>query len=274
MHKITNLLMFFYMICLLFDCFIGYSTKAEEVSNTAGDASLSSKEAIYERSASITGFSVAKSAVRSVDERVELIILDDDITPFLGEFGKNRPVWRVRYTGINLKDVERQTADESFNRDFDVYIDSLSGHVLKITCSYGQLNPEECPELRAEEAERQLNNHTSERYLGFPKEEPHISFREAIIKCRVNPYSAEEILGQYVMYTDGGCEPKPVWIISFCGLPPAPIMGGEADWIPLYQRTRSRSVVDAFTGRVLFVTNTPMVPLPPEIRDSLFPDRE
>ncbi len=265
---------FLYLICLIFSCFIGYGVKAEGTSDETEDTGSKTVESIYEQASKITGFNATETAIRSTDEKVKKIVFNDDITPFLGEYGKKRAVWRIKYAGINLEESKGQEIDESFRRDFEVYIDSLSGHLLKITCHYGQTNPEECPELKAEEAEQQLNNHSSERYLGFPDEAPLISFKKALLKCHVNPYPAEEILGQYVMYTDGGCEPTPVWIISFCGLPPLPIIGGVADWIPLYQRTRSRSVVDALTGRVFFVTNTPTVPLPKEIRDSLFPKKE
>nr|MBN2278287.1 hypothetical protein [candidate division Zixibacteria bacterium] len=126
-----------------------------------------------DKAITMTGFYAGRDECKISTDDIQCLIMDDSTTPFLGDYAKKRPVWRITFRDINLKSRDGHPADEEFSRDFNVYIDSLTGHPLKITCNYGTTSLDECPELSADEAEKQLKG---ERYIGFPDKVPPISF--------------------------------------------------------------------------------------------------
>ncbi|PKK83712.1 MAG: hypothetical protein CVT49_07445 [candidate division Zixibacteria bacterium HGW-Zixibacteria-1] len=259
--KLRNLKFLIFLIVILV---AGKQAKATDINQDLNANEVVERNAILDKAISLTGFYANRDECKISAEDVQLVLHEDSTTPFLGEFGTKRAVWHIAFHNINLNSKEGRPADQKFDRDFDVYIDSASGHLLKIICNYDNGSPEECPILLAEDAEKQINSR-GEKYVGLPEVIPEISFTDAALAGPPKPWIAKEILGQYVIYTDGRCEPRPVWIISMCG-PIVPVIGGSAEWIPDYQRNRCRKVVDAKYGNVFFVTNTPKVPLTPEDR--------
>jgi len=210
-----------------------------------------------------TGFYDNMDECKISPEDIQSITMQDSTTPFLGEYAHNRSVWRISFHDINLKSKDGEPADSQFNRDFCVYIDSLTGHLLKVTYFHDSSNADVCPEIHANEAERQLSS-MQEHYIGFPADMPPTSFGEAITSG-INPFNAKQILGQYVTYSWGNRTPRPVWIISLCGIPPITLHGPYSyDWIPPYKLNRKRAIIDAITGHLLSTCTIPSVPTKPE----------
>jgi len=217
------------------------------------------QEAALEKAHAYTGFYDNMDECKISPEDIRCITMQDSTTPFLGEYAHDRSVWLISFHDINLKSKDSEPAESQFNRDFNVYIDSLTGYLLKITCFHGSTTPDECPELSAREAEKQLND-AHEQYVGFPDKIPEATFDKAL-NSGINPFSAKHILGQYVIYSDNNSQPRPVWIISFCGIPPINSLSHHSiDWIPLYQRVRIREIVDAATGKMFYKSTIPSVP--------------
>jgi len=221
----------------------------------------------------LTKFADIELARNANTEQVELIQFSDSTTPFLGEYSINRKVWQVKFKDVQLSKFLEVNDDKIFNRNFDVFIDSLSGNLLKITCQNGIIDSTLCPPMDAKYAEEQILK-AGGQYLGIPTEQPKIDFKTALMSCPYNPLTAKKIIGQYVRYTSGNRPPKDVWMITLIGIPPIQPKGGKADWIPIYQRNRIRIAVDAVTGKVIFATTNPGLPLTPEDKAKLFPDQE
>ena len=221
---------------------------------------------VVKKANAFTGFVSQDEELKISQESIQLIRLDDNTTPFIGEYGNNRAVWQISFSDINLKSIDGLKADNRYLRNFDVFIDSTTGKILKVSCYYDTPLPNECPELTAKVAEEQLEK-VGEQYIEIPDDVPPISFSEAFLKCPVTPFNAKEITGQYVLYSDGIRKPRPMWIISLCGIPPRPqpsFPGRKVLKMPLYQRTRIRQLIDATTGSIFFTSTRPAVPRLPE----------
>jgi len=109
-----------------------------------------------------------------------------------------------------------------------------------------------------------------EEYLGFPDDLPAVDFGTAIKACQYSPFVAKRVVGQYVILSKDEREHRPVWVITLWGIPPLKPIGGDADWIPIYQLNHIRQVVDAVTGNLLFTSTHPNAPLTPEIKARVF----
>lgn len=224
------------------------------------------KVEVIERALLFAGFAESTGDDKISDEEIKLIRLDDDTTPFLNLRYKNKAVWQITFKGMNLKTFYNNVADMAYDRDYDVFIDSASGKLLKITCFYDTPLPNECPQLSAKSAEEQLSN-VGEQYIEIPDDIPAISFGEALEKCPESHYKAKEVVGQYILYSDGIRKPKPMWIISLCGIPPRPNPTHpryKALDIPLYQRNRIRELINATTGSIVMTSTSPAVRRLPE----------
>ncbi len=233
---------------------IGFCSEAEYQSIKANIVSVAIQ---------YTGFRTDKG-FDSTNLIISKINFVDSTTPFLGHYAENRPAWKVEFKGVDFSYLDSYAGDnKDLSRDFVAYFDSADGSFLKIEYKSDRFDSKACPCLLAEESESRLNR-SSEKYLGIPKTPPTISFFEALQKNPINEKSAESIEGQYVLYTPGKTEPKPVWIITLCGLPPMPAPGLAGARIrpePEYQRNRMLTVIDAITGRILFSASYPSVPL-------------
>ncbi|HUT28466.1 MAG TPA: hypothetical protein VMX13_01645, partial [Sedimentisphaerales bacterium] len=114
-----------------------------------------------------------------------------------------------------------------------------------------------------------------EVYHGFPPTPPKINLLDALDAVLGHgigsPFVAKEIYAVYVMHSEKGAPPRPVWAITLRGIPYRHLKGKPLHLIdvpdeeiaPTWQRNRIRNVVDAVTGQVLFATSSP-TPLPPQ----------
>lgn len=262
LRLVINTLIISHVICLSL-------LNAEGITKSL--AVRSAQQAV-EKAITITKFREKSSEPNNVEtKQAELIVFNDSTTPFLGEYSSNHKVWQVKFEDVHLSKFPEDRGDRKFNRNFDVFIDSLSGNLLKITCQNGIVNPEECPPMDAKYAEEQIQG-AGAQYWEFPAEKPKVDFKTALMSCPYNPLTAKIIVGQYVQLTSGNRLPKNIWMITLIGIPPLQPKGGKADWIPVYQRNRIRIAVSAENGKVLFATTNPGLPLTPEDKARLFPN--
>jgi hypothetical protein len=197
----------------------------------------------------------------------ESVAFEDSTTPFLGKYAKGRTAWKV-IVGTPISATKDSAAVQNVV-PMEVYLDSIDGHLLKVECDLEDLNPKEDIIPKAQYAERQMRG-SQEEYLGFPVDLPAVDFVTAIKACRYNPFVARKIVGQYVILSKDNREHRPVWVITLWGIPPIEPIGGEADWVPIYQRNHIRQVVDAVTGKLLYASTHPNAPLTPEIKSRVF----
>ncbi len=112
-------------------------------------------------------------------------------------------------------------------------------------------------DIPAQSAEDQMGRR-SEKYHGFPEEEPRITFAQALEVVHGpgvgNPLVAKRITGRYVVQSATRGGPSPVWAITLEGIHrQAPYFRGSR---PRFSK-RMRNIVDARTGKWLGASNIP-----------------
>jgi hypothetical protein len=220
--------------------------------------------------------------------------LVDSTTPFLDRITDRHRVWQVTFRDAALIRPEHVRDTITALRDIDVFLDSTSGHLVKIEFAHGAIDREELPDISAAEAERQLTTHTipsfGEQLQGPPETMPVHSFLEALSAGRVDPVRIKRVVGQYFVFVQmAGTPGKPgeyryatprhVWVLYCEGIPPVEPIGpppppggwGDGDGppyfgIPIHQLNRMSQIVNATTGRLLETMMTPSAPLRPEDR--------
>ena len=216
-----------------------------------------------------TGFGELKGITRSFEQ----VDINDDNTPFLHtQINGKKGVWLVEIKNVRLK-LKSATSGfkDKYVRNFQVFVDPNTGHLLKITSTFDGNDPDMLPEPPAAVAEREMRG-TNEIYHGFPMVPPKISLLDALDRVPMSPFLAKEIYAVYVMQSHRmgrkfGWGPRPMWAITLRGIPPLPVKGPpglrKEDLPPVWQSNHARVIVDASTGQLMFSTNIPQ-PLPPE----------
>ena len=258
----------------------------------------------------LSGSPIGAEPVRSVDQAMQLAHqfcgvkagseirwgcaigpLVDSTTPFLDRITDRHRVWQVTFRDVALIRSEHVRDTVTALRDIDVFIDSASGHLVKIEFVHGEIDREELPHISAAEAERQLTTRTipsfGEQLQGPPDTMPVHSFLEALSAGRVDPVRIKRVVGQYYVYVQMAgkpgeyryATPRHVWVLYCEGIPPVEPVGpppppggwGDGDGppyfgIPVYQLNRISQIVNSTTGRLLTTMMRPSAPRRPEDR--------
>jgi len=216
----------------------------------------------------LTGF----GELEGISKTFERVDITDDNTPFLHtQINGKKAVWSVKIDNVRLKlKSAAPRFKDKYVRKFQVFVDPNTGHLLKITSTFDGNDPDMLPEPPAAVAEAQMRG-SEEVYLGFPPETPKLSFLDAldVISSRgYSPFVAKEIYALYVLESEMGSRPRPVWAITLRGIPgiiPTGPPGLKKEhWSPVWQRNHIRVVVDAMKGKVLFATSVPQPVAPKE----------
>jgi hypothetical protein len=232
------------------------STNAVWVLKNAGDA--------ISRALGYTGFGEFK--ITSTEERFisELVTINDDKTPFLHSLINGHIIWKVVFTGVNLRERKIDTAENCIDcRNFEVYLDPETGQLLKIISKSEEVDTNIAPEPQIERAERQLLE-SGERWTGFVNATTSCTFLQALLNCPYKGFSENQIEAVLVMYLNnlpgGNKAAEPVWIITVRGISPIPSHGPRhAADVPVYQRNYVHEYVDASNCRLLSWKNVPTV---------------
>jgi len=191
---------------------------------------------------------------------VEVVVGHDSTSPFIAERIDGRHVWRVSY-GKVLLEFEKWTGSTVRPRQYrlDVYFDSATGQLLKISLLNDQHDTSLVKKPSAKCAEEQLGNTAR----SLPKEDPATSLIQVLGNIPQCPLLATEITAYYWMMKLYGedSEFQPVWEVMLYGSPyyrfkPDP---GES----LSERSYVRWLVNATTGRAIISSNSPS-PMSPE----------
>lgn len=179
----------------------------------------------------------------STDVRLE--VARDSTTPFLADSIDGRVAWRVKFPSVILDlDSCSIALRNRYPRDIEVWIDSISGTLLRIR-SWPAGAPQKVPaQPGTKDAEEQIG---SEVYLSIPAEPPPTTFMKALSEALGGKLQADYIEAIYVIYTSSMYpKPFPAWVVFSHDFPP-------------YFRgvTSLRSVIDARTGKGLFASTDP-----------------
>jgi len=189
----------------------------------------------------------------------EIVALAEDNTPYLSEQIIARPVWHVVMSNwrLELKSAPPDAKD-SYARTFDIFLDPLNGHLLKIVSRWPEGVARIPPEPGAASYAKQMRQSGAERYHALPEEDPPISFLDALeimFKDGENLLSTEQIVGQYVIWSTMGRAPRPVWVITLRGTRPQ--WESSSPGLAINARNHMRYIVDPKTGKWITGSSTP-----------------
>ncbi len=255
--KILCMVMSVVTLCLLTSLLHADSTNVLNTKNEAIAAALA-----------YSGFSTLRQC--SVDTAsVRLVVLDDDQTPWLHNELNGKKLWQVKVdVTLEVLVEDQRTGDtlrefDEKSREFTIYLDPETGQILKMTSDPGEY-PHKPFKPPAEVGEWVLT-HRREKFVGFPKEPPKVTFLNALRSVIGDPFSAKEIQVVYMLWSRNGSEPRPVWSIDLRGLDQPAVMPShhamEVD-IPIEDLNHMRTIVCAETGRHLWSTNVPQSVIP------------
>ncbi|MEE8576619.1 MAG: hypothetical protein V3T31_05135 [candidate division Zixibacteria bacterium] len=185
--------------------------------------------------------------------------LDDTETPFLKSLSDCQSVWCVTledYLPAHLNDCEDRN---ELMRDWQICIDSASGHLLKIESRRESIDYDSLCILTASEAEKKLLD-GGEEYIEIPSSLPKARAREILgAVCQSGALHSDIARLQYVIRRVDGFDPRPVWILWLNGWDnPIPLKGGNVDWMPIYLRNRYRMIYSGETGNIQEATTVPL----------------
>jgi hypothetical protein len=222
----------------------------------------STEEMAISRAMQYTGFDRLKNTPdTALTTRAELVIIEEDRTPFLADSVIGKKVWKVHIGGVKLDLPDWYAVDSQPERTFEILIDAETGRCFGAYVRCGGCDPNLSPEPPSDTATKLMGS--SEVFVGFPNEPPPVTLAEALnAAVGSNPVQAKEIVAVCVMWSHLGQPAIPVWSIIGRGIPPVDFR--DSDKLrPLYQRNRMRTVVDATNGRPIMVENGPPVVSPP-----------
>jgi len=130
-----------------------------------------------------------------------------------------------------------------------------TGVVVKIKSHWPAGVPTMPPVVSADVAETQFG-WVSEKYHGFPVHAPRVTFEmalNAIAKTGYRTTDAKQIVADYVIWSIGDQNPRPVWAIMLRGLSVAHAPPGT----PPGAMDQYRHLIDAETGKWLCSYNWP-----------------
>ena len=226
------------------------------------DSSLTGAEAVLKAVKTSAGFSNLKVDVQAAMESAKQVTMLDSTTPFLAEQLNNRTALLVTLKDVPLN-IEKVTGPTKTvltgTRDFELYIDPVSGKLLKIVSTlddyWKKLGDGEIRKPLAAAAEKELRRNLHESYDGIPEQEPAISFLDALNAVVGNPVTASQIVAWYVLRTTNR-RTSAVWVIHLYGISHIGAIGREKT-APIYQRNHLRSIINAQTGRLISAGNCP-----------------
>jgi hypothetical protein len=176
--------------------------------------------------------------------------LPEDNTPFLSEQHTGHPAWRVTVRDWSPQGGASHTqAREPKRRTVDVILDAADGTLIKIETRWPQDEPCLVPALDAKSEEKGMLHW--ERYHGFPDKPPPVSFAEALEimdSQGAYPEKAKQIVGRWVIWSEGSGRPKPVWAITLRSVWPSVLTLQDAD---AAARTQWRYIVDPVAKRLI-----------------------
>lgn len=165
--------------------------------------SINSTEEALKQANSITGFErlyADKQAAASFTS-VSAITYVDETTPFIHDMLDERISWKITYDEFDLVlDSQYMKSGKRFPKACDIWLDSLSGELLRIEIRDLTRGKATFRMPTAKEAEKQMNS-VGESFKGLPQEPPAIDLITALSQCKSRPLYAKEISIQYVLYS-------------------------------------------------------------------------
>lgn len=193
-----------------------------------------------------TGFQEARLVKSGDSALVAVQVCEDDKLPFLAGPFASRSLWVVSY--------------ETELQNVHVYIDSASGILYKVEANLKQPSDDIAPEPDWLKATHELSNE-GEAWLKLGDEPPSVTFSQALgapIASCAPEYTATCVVWKYLEF-----EERLVWVIQCRGVAPWDPPSGSRS-LPAYIENRARVLIDAQSGELVMIDNSPSVEIRPE----------
>jgi hypothetical protein len=239
------------MACLMLIASFGISAQ-EDSSSIDQDCPLLTAEEAIERAIEYTGFDKADGYDSITSAFAELVISENDNTPFIAEKIQGKNVWQITFYNIPVG----QGCKTITEREFQVTLYPETGKLIKIfSVSDHSGSLDTLPQPSATVAEKWFKDR---KYVFnmLPDEMCNITFWEALQKAWIACPSVTKIIKAYYWDISGGERDFPyTWLIIFRGIrDPLPAAGGP---MPNWALNFMMSVIDAETGIHQFATTAP-----------------
>jgi hypothetical protein len=198
---------------------------------------------------------------------VELVLIENDSTPFLRHQINGKSAWLVRTGELSAEEVEAVRPRLIGGRMFDIYIDSATGVFLRAVCDRVPLRDDEVGDMPPEYVEKEISRGLW-RILGYPEEPPPTSMVEALSVCPHSYLLAKKTEVRLLMIARGDIPAKPLWDIILRGIPPLHVSSPRGPMnLPLNQVNHITQTVDATTGNLISTSTFPQYPLKVKVRE-------
>jgi len=189
--------------------------------------------------------------------QAELVVLDNDNTPYLWDQFVGKALWHVvAHIGSFELPSSPPGSEDRYPRVVDVFLDPATGKLVKLRTRWPKEELPMLPEVSGPFGAAQMQGHGGERYHGFPDQPPKTSFLEALDAIQRGggaPFSAKQIAAVYVLQSSGNGQPRRVWAVTLRGVRWRGSTGGDRT-DPVYEW---RYIVNDATGKYTRSCNVP-----------------
>jgi len=170
------------------------------------------------------------------------------------EIEETGSVWHVVLSGVEVRwpgiASERWT---QYGRDFDIVIDSSSGHLLRIE-SVRVPSPADIAIDRFAPPGGWACPGRNPFFAGYP-DTLFLPMVEVLSQLPDGPHEAEVICARYVLESKGDSTPsRPLWVIHLLGITPVLFFGPAVDDTPCAANTQTEVIYDVRTKRLMTAT--------------------
>jgi len=214
---------------------------------------LSTAEAAIAKALAYSGFDKADGFDGLKSAKAELVVIENDNTPFMVEKINGKNMWRVSFKNIPVG----QGSTIIIERDFEVTLDPETGKLIKIFSISDEVgSADTLPQPSAEAAELFFEKGGLD-FRGLPDKMCNVTFWESLQRVQIASPSVTKIIKAYYWDIAGRLKQyPPAWLIIFRGIAnPLPNAGPvkSPDWANNFMMT----IIDAEKGKSVCAITAP-----------------
>ncbi len=262
-----NIKIYLLVIVLVIAIFCNTAT-ATATANEHSDHNLNSRQDAIETALKITGFDkLDEFSLEKGNISAELKTLPFVKIPFLWKQFVNKEIWIVKVQNVRLE-VTRGKSNVDMDpqlRDFTIYLDSISGKLIRLHSVLDGSTKEYNREPEVEEIEEQMKY--KEEFIALPHSNDYKSFIEILASTNTTFFDAHEIIAHCVTRVSiGRKDTLDTWTVDFRGMSIDRRLGphGPTSDELIYLRGHQRNIINAQTGGLRSAGSLPST-LPPEV---------
>ena len=252
----------FYLVVMLMGINCVYSQQTETPDQNAPQYLITTPDEAKRKALDYLGFEKMEGfSVKSNFDTANLVIINDDKTPFLHNKINNRDIWKATFQNITLTPDDRlHDEDAGYKRTFDVYIDPKDGKLLKIESIYTGENVDFAPEPGIEWAENTMSGSLCE-FRDFAHPDSNYVGLFDVLKS-LGPRNFKQLKAVLVIIPVLGQDAtQAVWFVTYRGTDPYYPKGAGADLSITEAYNYQSFIYSAKTGQMLARTMMPSVEL-------------